>query len=76
MRARAIENTCYVAAAGQGGPEYAGRSMVVDPAGVALAQLLDGPGVAVAEFGTARVAQVRAAVPSLEHRRFRIVPGS
>lgn len=75
VRARAIENTCYVAAAGQSPREFVGRSMVVDPMGVVLAGLADEDGaVAVAEIGAARVQQVRRALPSLEHRRFAVSP--
>lgn len=73
-RARAIENTCWVAAAGQTPPEYAGRSMIVDPLGVPVVQLGIAEGVAVAEVTGARVAEVRAALPCLEHRRFRVEP--
>jgi predicted amidohydrolase len=72
VRARAIENTCYVAAADQCAPDYAGRSLVVDPAGVPLVQLLDHEGVAVADVSADRVAQVRARMPSLTHRRFSV----
>ncbi len=74
VRARAIENTCYVAAADQCAPDYAGRSVVVDPAGVPLAQLLDVEGVAVAEVSGGRVGEVRAGMPSLTHRRFSVQP--
>lgn len=75
VRARAIENTCYVAAAGQAPPEFVGRSMVVDPMGVVLAGLGEqDDAVAVAEIGTDRLAQVRQVLPSLEHRRFTVAP--
>jgi deaminated glutathione amidase len=73
VRARAIENTCYVAAADQTRPEYAGRSVVVDPAGVPLAQLGDEEDVVLAEVSAARVDAVRQRMPSLEHRRYRVV---
>lgn len=74
VRARAIENTCYVAAADQCAPDYAGRSVVVDPAGVPLVQLLDEEGVAVADVSGGRVGEVRARMPSLTHRRFSVQP--
>jgi len=74
VRARAIENTCYVAAADQCAPDYAGRSVVVDPAGVPLVQLLDHEGTAVADISGERVAEVRAHMPSLTHRRFSVGP--
>ncbi len=73
VRARAIENTCYVAAADQAAPDYAGRSVVVDPTGIPLVQLGDGEGSAVADVCADRVRQVRDRMPSLEHRRFRVV---
>ncbi len=75
VRARAIENTAYVAAAGQGPPTYAGRSMIVDPVGVPLAQLGDDEAIALAEVSADRVEQVRQRMPSLAHRRYRVQPG-
>lgn len=74
VRARAIENTCYVVAADQPAPQFAGRSAVVDPAGVALAMLADGEGIALAEVGADRVTAVRRDMPSLEHRRWAVRP--
>lgn len=76
VAARAIENTAYVVAAGKPLPEAAGRSRVVDPAGAVLASLPEADeGVAVAELSAGRLAEVRAALPLLEHRRFRVEPG-
>ena len=78
VRARAIENTVWVAAAGQvpdraepptRAPTGIGRSMVVDPMGVTRLDLGPHPGVAVAEIDTALTARVRAEVPCLQHRR-------
>ncbi|MEP6695285.1 MAG: carbon-nitrogen hydrolase family protein [Pseudonocardiales bacterium] len=74
-RARAIENTCYLAGAGQGPPVYAGCSLIVDPMGLVLAQCGEVDGVALAEVTAGRVAEVRAKLPSLEHRRFAVMPG-
>lgn len=73
LRARAVENLCYVLAAAQGGTHPSGRvtfgdSMVVDPWGVVLAHLPLGPGVVVAEMNPARIAEVRANLPALSHR--------
>ncbi|MGW5313628.1 carbon-nitrogen hydrolase family protein [Nocardia thailandica] len=73
LRARAIENTVYVAAADQAAHRGAGASMIVDPAGHVLAELGDTPGVLTAEIDTAHLARVRAANPSLSLRRFAIV---
>ncbi|MBC7975965.1 MAG: carbon-nitrogen hydrolase family protein [Myxococcales bacterium] len=74
LRARAVENQCYVIAAAQGGRHENGRrtfghSMVVDPWGEVLAVLAEGEGVVIAEIDPARIASVRAQLPALEHRR-------
>lgn len=74
VRARAIENTCFVLAAGQGGRHDArretyGHSMVVDPWGVVMAGLGEGEGVAVASLDARTLANVRARLPSIAHRR-------
>jgi deaminated glutathione amidase len=68
LRARAIENTCYVLAAGQCGRTYIGRSMVVDPMGVIVSALGEQPGLASADVDADRVALVRRANPSLLNR--------
>ncbi len=78
VRARAIENTVWVAAAGQvpdpaspptRAPTGVGRSMLVDPMGTVRADLGPWPGVTVAELDPAVTAQARAVLPCLEHRR-------
>lgn len=71
-RARAIENTCYLAGAGQGPPECAGRSLVVDPMGVVVAQCGEADGAVTAEVSAERVSTVRAKLPALAHRRFAV----
>ena len=74
LRARAIENQCYVIAAAQGGTHENGRrtfghSLVVDPWGEVVACRRDeGEGVVVAELDRARIADVRRQLPALEHR--------
>jgi predicted amidohydrolase len=79
MRARAIENTCFVFAAAQGGKHENGRetfghSLIVDPWGRILAEGGTEPGVVMAEVDLNEVAKVRARMPSLQHgRRFEIV---
>ena len=75
LRARAVENLCYVLAAAQGGTHPSGRmtwgdSMVVDPWGGVLDRLAKGPGVVTAEVDRDRIADLRASLPALEHRRF------
>jgi predicted amidohydrolase len=74
VAARAIESTAYAVTASQSPPRYVGCSQVVDPLGVPLATVATVEGVAVADLTPERVAEVRAAVPSLQHRRFRVVP--
>jgi predicted amidohydrolase len=74
LRARAIENGCFVIAPDQVGEHLPGRdcfghSMIVDPWGVVLARVEEGVGVCVADLDLARLDEVRAQVPSLEHRR-------
>ena len=74
LRARAIENQCYVLAAAQGGTHENGRrtwghSMVVDPWGTVLAVQPEGEGVVVAEADPARLTAVRTQLPALKHRK-------
>jgi deaminated glutathione amidase len=79
IRARAIENGCYVFAAAQGGAHENGRStfghsLVVDPWGRILAEGNTEPGIVIAKVDPAEVAAARGRVPSLRHgRRFEIV---
>jgi deaminated glutathione amidase len=68
-RARALDNTMYVAAAGQTGSTYAGRSVIVDPLGVVMASLGAAEGVAVAEISRERLAVVRARLPVVAQRK-------
>jgi predicted amidohydrolase len=74
VRARAIENTAYVLAAGQTGPYCAGQSLIADPMGTVLAGAGEAPGVAVGRLSIDRIDAVRAKNPSLANRRFRVVP--
>jgi deaminated glutathione amidase len=69
LRARAIENTVYVAAAAQTGQYYCGRSMIVDPMGVAVTALGDDVAVATADLQGATVSAARERNPSLANRR-------
>jgi deaminated glutathione amidase len=74
LRARAIENQCYVLASAQGGVHPSGRrtwgdSLIIDPWGDVLARLPEGPGVVVADVDPARIAEVRASLPALKHRK-------
>ncbi len=74
LRARAIENQCYVLAAAQGGVHPSGRrtfghSVFIDPWGVVVAEFESGPGIVVGDVDAARLAQVRRDLPALSHRR-------
>lgn len=76
LRARAIENQCYVLACGQGGRHPGGRetwghSMLVDPWGEVLGCRASGAGVMLADLDPQRLAAVRASLPALEHRALR-----
>jgi len=73
--ARAIEDTAAVVAVGMAGRGVTGRSLVVGPDGVVVLELDDEPGLATADLDPALIARVRAANPSLENRRYRVVPG-
>lgn len=79
VRARAIENGCFVFAAAQGGRhdngrETYGHSLVVDPWGRVLAEGGTEPGVIVADVDPAQVAAARTRIPSLQHgRRFEVL---
>jgi deaminated glutathione amidase len=74
LRARAVENQCYIAAANQWGVHAEGkasygRTMIVDPWGVVLAQAPDEDAVVSAELDRAHMDRVRRALPSLANRQ-------
>jgi deaminated glutathione amidase len=74
LRARAIEDQAFVIAANQvgahpGGQRSGGRSMIVDPWGVVLAQAPDSEATIVAELDLDRQLEIRASLPSLANRR-------
>jgi len=73
LRARAIENQCYVLAAAQGGKHENGRrtwghTMLIDPWGEIVAVRDEGAGVVAGHIDSARIAEVRASLPSWRHR--------
>ena len=73
LRARAIENQCYVLAPAQGGLHENGRrtwghSLLIDPWGEVLACLPEGEGIVAGELSGARLAEVRGQLPALAHR--------
>jgi len=74
LRARAIEAQSYVVAAAQWGKHPLGRvtyghALIADPWGTVLAEAPDGIGFALAELDGARLRDVRASLPSLQHQR-------
>ncbi|SFX00385.1 carbon-nitrogen hydrolase family protein [Marinospirillum alkaliphilum] len=74
LRARAVENLCYLLAPAQAGEHASGRrtwghSMLVDPWGEVLACLPEGEGVITGMFSSQRLAELRQQLPALEHRR-------
>jgi nitrilase len=76
VRARAIENLCYVLASAQGGFHLSGRetyghSMIVDPWGQVLGQLASGSGVVSAGIDVERLRNIRRTFPCLDHRFIR-----
>lgn len=74
LRARAVENQCFVLGAGQCGHHATGEgafghSMIVDPWGVVLAEVHDDEGLAVVDLDLAGQDAIRTALPALAHRR-------
>lgn len=72
-RARALENTVYVAAAGDCSPTMVGRSHIIDPLGYQVAGLANEPGYASADIEAGRITRAREALPVLEQRRRHLV---
>ncbi len=75
LRARAVENLCYVIAPNQGGLHINGRktfghSMIIDPWGIVLDCYKTGSGYVLAEIDPERLEKVRGAFPVLKHRCF------
>ena len=73
LRARAIENQCYVLASAQGGLHENGRrtwghSMLIDPWGDIVAEQAEGEGVVIGHIDPTRLAEVRENLPALKHR--------
>ena len=73
LRARAIENLAFVAAAAQGGVHQNGRrtwgqSLLIDPWGAVLAERAEGAGWVLADLSYERLTTCRASLPALTHR--------
>jgi deaminated glutathione amidase len=78
VRARAIENLCYVVASAQGGYHLSGRethgnSMIVDPWGVVLDRLPRGSGIVIANINRDYLSSLRQSLPALKHKTIRAV---
>ena len=78
IRARAIENLCYVIAPAQGGYHLSGRethgnSMIVDPWGVILDRLPRCSGIVMAGVNTLYEASLRKSLPALKHKTIRAI---
>lgn len=74
LKARAVENQCFLLAPAQGGDHQSGRktwgrTMALDPWGEKLAELETGEGVIVAELNVSRFDEIRQQLPSWLHRR-------
>jgi len=76
LRARAIENTLYVAAADHPPPLGVGNSAVIDPQGVDIAAVGTATDVVIAHLEVEAVERVRRVNPALRLRRFAVVPRS
>ncbi len=77
LRARAVENQCYVVASAQGGLHPTGRrtygnSLIVDPWGDVLSRMDKGAGIVFADIDPARIAEVRKSLPALKHKKLEI----
>lgn len=78
LRARAIENQCYLLASAQTGVHADrrrtwGHSMIIDPWGKIVAELPEGEGIISASLSADRLQSVRRSLPALQHRR---LPGA
>ena len=69
VRARALENGCYVIAPGQVGNIYIGHSMVADPFGRVVIDMEERRGLEIVDLDLARVAEVREKLPLIKNRR-------
>jgi predicted amidohydrolase len=79
LRARAVENLCWVAAAAQWGPSPPdhicfGRSIIINPWGIVVAQAQDGISTVVAEIDLGILKKTRMSFPALNHRRKDLFP--
>lgn len=76
LRARAIENTCYVIGSAQPPPESTGLSMIVDPAGLVASTCTTTEGLALHQLELRHLRSIRQTAPTLRHRRYAVVASS
>lgn len=76
VTARALENTVYVIGSGECGPRNIGRSLIVDPLGVTVAQGADVPALITTTATRARLEAAREQLPVLANRRFDVTPAA
>ncbi len=81
LRARAIENLCYVVAPAQAGTHTSGRetygdTLIVDYWGQVLSRLAQGTGVVMADIDLVKQAETRARFPALDNRRLGLAPST
>ncbi|MEC5423280.1 carbon-nitrogen hydrolase family protein [Virgibacillus sp. C22-A2] len=74
LRARAVENQCYIVAAGQYGKSYNGNvffgnSLIIDPWGTVIAKAHEGEGITMQDIDLSFVEQVRNNIPTFSHRK-------
>ena len=74
LRARAVENTCYVVGSCQPPPSSTGLSMLVDPMGLVLGTCAEDDDIVATHLSRSRLDRVRAELPVLANRRYRVVP--
>ena len=71
LRARAVENTCYVLASCQPPPASTGLSMAVDPMGLVMGTCARAEGLVVTDLSQSHLSEVRRVLPCLDNRRYR-----
>jgi len=69
VRARALENGCYVIAPDQVGNIYIGHSIIVDPFGRVVVDMCERQGLEIVDFDLSMVGEVREKLPLLKNRR-------
>lgn len=76
VTARALDNTVYVIGSGECGPRNIGRSLIVDPLGVPVAEAAEGPALIATTITRQRIDAAREQLPVLANRRFDVDPSA